>query len=43
MGYRIFYDWTIPWMLAACAIAVLSMAWHFAGKFASNPWNREDE
>jgi cytochrome c biogenesis protein len=43
MGYRIFYDWTIPWMLAACAVAVLSMSWHFWGKFASNPWNREDE
>ncbi len=41
MGYRIFYDWTIPWMLAACAVAVLSMAWHFWRKFAATPWNAE--
>ena len=39
MGYRIFYDWTIPWMLAACAMAVASMAWHFGKKFAATPWN----
>ena len=43
MGYRVFYDWTIPWMLAACAVAVLSMAWHFWRKFASTPWNMEDK
>ena len=41
MGYRVFYDWTIPWMLAACAVAILSMAWHFWRKFASDPWNAE--
>jgi cytochrome c biogenesis protein ResB len=39
MGYRVFYDWTIPWMLAACVVAVVSMAWHFWRKFASIPWN----
>jgi cytochrome c biogenesis protein len=43
MGYRIFYDWTIPWMLAACAMAVLSMAWHFGKKFAATPWNAQAE
>lgn len=42
MGYRVFYDWTIPWMLAACAVAVVSMAWHFWRKFASTPWNVEE-
>jgi cytochrome c biogenesis protein len=42
MGYRVFYDWTIPWMLAACAVAVISMAWHFWRKFASTPWNAEN-
>lgn len=42
MGYRVFYDWTIPWMLAACAVAVMSMAWHFWRKFASTPWNAEN-
>ena len=41
MGYSVFYDWTIPWMLAACAVAILSMAWHFWSKFASKPWDAE--
>ena len=43
MGYRVFYDWTIPWMLAACGVAILSMGWHFWGKFASRPWNGDAE
>ncbi len=38
MGYTVFYDWTIPWMLAACAVAVLGPAWHFAAKFRRVPW-----
>ena len=42
MGFRVFYDWTIPWMLAACVVAVLSMAWHFGRKFASVPWNGDE-
>ena len=43
MGYRFFYDWTIPWMIAACAVAVLSLSWHYWRKFAATPWNRENE
>ncbi len=42
MGYRFFHDWTIPWMLAACVVAVLSLGWHFQRKFASTPWNKEN-
>lgn len=42
MGYRFFQDWTIPWMLAACAVGVASMAWHFWRKFASTPWNKDN-
>lgn len=41
MGYRFFYDWTIPWLLAACVVAVLSLSWHFWAKFAAKPWNKE--
>lgn len=41
MGYRFFYDWTIPWMIAACAVAVVSLSWHFWAKFAAKPWNKE--
>lgn len=39
MGYTVFYDWTIPWLLATCLVAVGSLAWHFWTKFASKPWN----
>jgi cytochrome c biogenesis protein ResB len=41
MGYRFYHDWTIPWLLAACAVGVVSMAWHFWRKFASIPWNKD--
>jgi len=43
MGYRFYYDWTIPWMLAACAVGVVSLSWHFWRKFAATPWNREND
>jgi cytochrome c biogenesis protein ResB len=39
MGYNVFYDWTIPWLLAASFVAVASLAWHFWSKFASRPWD----
>ncbi|MDO8991384.1 MAG: cytochrome c biogenesis protein ResB [Sideroxyarcus sp.] len=42
MGYSVFYDWTLPWMLSACVVAVLSMGAHFWNKFAAKPWNREN-
>jgi cytochrome c biogenesis protein len=38
MGYAVTYDWTVPWLLAACALAVLALGWHFWSKFASRPW-----
>ncbi|WP_332672798.1 cytochrome c biogenesis protein ResB [Aromatoleum sp.] len=40
MGYRVFYDWTLPWLLAAGAVAVVSLGTHFWQKFAASPWNR---
>jgi len=39
MGYKVFYDWTLPWLLAACVLAVASLAWHFWKKFGLQPWN----
>ena len=39
MGYQVFYDWTIPWLLASCLMAVLCLAWHFARAFRANPWD----
>jgi ResB-like family protein len=39
MGYTVFYDWTLPWLLAACLLAAASLAWHFLAKFAAQPWD----
>jgi cytochrome c biogenesis protein len=39
MGYQVYYDWTLPWLLAACAVAVVSLAGHFWKKFAARPWD----
>ena len=39
MGYSVFYDWTLPWLLAACLTAVASLAWHYAARFAAQPWD----
>ena len=39
MGYTVFYDWTLPWLLAACVLAVASLSWHFWRKFAAQPWD----
>jgi hypothetical protein len=34
----VFYDLTTPWLLAACLVAVGSLAWHLAGRFRARPW-----
>lgn len=39
MGYNVFYDWTMPWLLAAAVIAAASLGWHFARQFARTPWD----
>lgn len=39
MGYTVFYDWTLPWLFAACLLAVASMAWHFWQKCTVQPWD----
>lgn len=39
MGYTVFYDFTLPWLLAAGILAVASLAVHFWKKFSSRPWN----
>ena len=38
MGYSVFYDWTLPWLLAAAIVAALSLGWHFWQRFAARPW-----
>lgn len=39
MGYTVFYDWTLPWLLATVIVAVASLGWHFWSKFARKPWD----
>ena len=38
MGYRVYYDPTLPWLLAASVLAALALAVHFALKFRRQPW-----
>jgi cytochrome c biogenesis protein ResB len=39
MGYTVFYDWTIRWLLAAAAVTAGALGWHFWRKFAARPWD----
>jgi cytochrome c biogenesis protein ResB len=41
MGYTVFYDWTIPWLLSAALTATLALGWHFWRKFAARPWTQD--
>jgi cytochrome c biogenesis protein len=38
MGYKVFYDPTTPWLLAACGVAVASLGWHLWRQSAAGPW-----
>jgi cytochrome c biogenesis protein ResB len=40
MGYTVFYDFTLPWLLAAGLVAALSLARYFWHKFAARPWDQ---
>ena len=33
MGYRVSYDWTLPWLLAAALLAAFSLMWHYTQRF----------
>lgn len=39
MGYNVFYDWTLRWLLAACVLAIASLGWHFWNKFTVRSWD----
>lgn len=41
MGYLVFSDWTLPWLLAACLVAVASLGWHYWRRLWSRPWQEE--
>jgi hypothetical protein len=35
MGYRVAYDPTLPWLLAAALLSALSLGWHYLRKFSA--------
>jgi len=39
MGYRVYYDWTLNWLVAAAVLAVASLVWHLVAKFRRQPWD----
>ena len=39
MGYNVFYDWTLPWLAAACVAGVAALAWHLARRFVRVAWD----
>lgn len=38
MGYSVFSDWTLPWLLAASLVAAASLAWYYWRRFFARPW-----
>ena len=38
MGYVVYSDWTLPWLLAAATLAAAALGWHFWRRFAMRPW-----
>ncbi len=41
MGFVVFYDWTLPWLLAACFFSVIALAWHYWQKISATPWEEK--
>lgn len=41
MGYRVFYDWTRPWLFAALLTACLSLGWYTWSRFHCRTWQIE--
>lgn len=41
MGYKVFYDPTLPWMLALALAGVIGLAWHYWRTLWSRPWPTE--
>jgi hypothetical protein len=37
MGYRVWYDATLPWLLAASLLAAFSLTWHYTRRFFGPP------
>lgn len=42
MGYLVYYDWTVPWLLLSSVLATLALAGHFLSRFLNTPWDRNE-
>lgn len=40
MGYRVSYDPSLPWLLAASLVAALALLWHYLSQFVAWPQRR---
>jgi len=38
MGLVITHDWTLPWLIAAVVMALLSLGWHYWHRYSARPW-----
>ncbi|MBF0152837.1 MAG: hypothetical protein HQL64_03735 [Magnetococcales bacterium] len=43
MGYTLFYDGTIPWLLSTCLVAIVSLMTHLVLKFSRSSWQLQGE
>ena len=41
LGYEVFYNPVLSWLLAAALVAVMGLAWHFWAKLWSKPLSRK--
>ena len=39
MGYRVYADWTLPWLMAASLLAALALGMHYVLRFRSASWD----
>ncbi|ROR32913.1 hypothetical protein [Inmirania thermothiophila] len=38
MGYQVFYDPTLPWLVAAAVVGAAALGWHYLARFRRHPW-----
>ncbi len=42
IGYDVFYDWTIPWLLVTCLSAILSLGFFLWQKNGGSAWDKNE-
>lgn len=41
MGYRVYYDWTRPWLVAALVTACMALGWYVWPRITARDWQRD--